>query len=196
VVDFGAQAMRLGREHSLLVPAVHAPGLDVTIDDLVSAQLESCVVEKAEHGVIFPRSLRAHLENLQLARFGLQGAEQRIPVAVPLFARPHADHFQPQCRFDAAEFPLQPAREHIALEHAALFRRELRVDRRRVQCCLQPPLEIIAARAAGDLRVDFDHCVQVLRGEAPQLHTGNGTSLCTLRHGISPVSTPPRRPSR
>src|SRR5487761_2296999 len=60
---------------------------------------------------------------------------------------------------------------------------------RRAQRRLQAAREIDVARAAGDLRVDLDHCVQIRCGEPPQFYAGNGTHLCTLRHFALPSST-------
>ena len=171
-------------ENFFTVATADASGMDFTIDHLVYAQLKAGVIEETQHGVVFPCRLRVHLEHAVLARIGLQSAEQGVAVAMPLLSRPHADHFQPQRRLDPAEFALQPAREDIAFEDAVLLCGELRMQARRAQRRLQAALEIDAARAAGDLRVDIDHCVQVRRSQPPQLHAGKGPRLCTLSHLI------------
>ena len=87
----------------------------------------------------------------------------------PLRRARHADHLEAQTGPGAAELALEHAAERVAAQHAALLGGELHVQLRLAQRGGQPPLEIGAPGAAGHLRIERHHRIEVGARKAPYL---------------------------
>lgn len=90
----------------------------------------------------------------------------------------HADHLEAQGGLGAAELAHELAREDVAGERPGVVDRELHVQVGLPLRGCQSALEIEAARAAGETRVDCGDGVQVARREAAHLELGHGSGDC------------------
>jgi hypothetical protein len=91
--------------------------------------------------------------------------EKPLADAVALRIDAHADELDQQRRIGAPELAAKHASEDIAGEAAPVGRRELCVQRRCAQRRGQSPLDVRAARASLDRRIDRDDRIEIARCE-------------------------------